>query len=66
MKKLFAIITITSFLAGCNNGSKEKAATTYTLKNAVSPLMDAINTEDSVNKKMHDSTGNMMDTMMKK
>jgi ABC-type uncharacterized transport system auxiliary subunit len=67
MKKLFAMVTIISFLAACNNGSEEKAATTTdTLKNAESPLMDAVNTADSASKKIQDSTGKMMDTMMKK
>jgi ABC-type uncharacterized transport system auxiliary subunit len=66
MKKLFAIVTIISFLAACNNGSEEKAATTDTLKNAESPLMDAVNTADSASKKIQDSTGKMMDTVMKK
>ena len=66
MKKLLAIVAITSFLAACNNSSEQKAATTDTTKNAESPLMDAVNTADSVNMKIHDSTGKMMDTMMKK
>ena len=67
MKKLFLIVIITSFLAACN--SKTEESTSSTSKDTVSsdsPLMDAMSTEDSVNKKIHDSTGKMMDTMMKK
>jgi ABC-type Fe3+-hydroxamate transport system substrate-binding protein len=67
MKKLLVILAITSFLAACNNKTEESSSTT--LKDSVSsesPLMDAMNTEDSVNKKIQDSTGKMMDTMMKK
>ncbi len=67
MKKLIVIVAITSFLAACNGKTEESTATTS--KDTVvteSPLMDAMNTEDSVNKKIHDSTGKMMDTMMKK
>lgn len=69
MKKLFAIITITSFLAACN-GKTEESTTTTTTKDTVStdsPLMDAEITADSVNKKIHDSTSSkMVDTMMNK
>lgn len=66
MKKLFAIITITSFLAACNGKTEESTTTTKDTVSADSPLMDAEITADSVNKKIHDSTGKMMDTMMKK
>jgi len=66
MKRLFAIIAITAFLAACNNGSEQKAATADTSKNAESPLTDALNTSDSVTKKMQDSTHMMQDSMMKK
>jgi nitrous oxide reductase accessory protein NosL len=68
MKKLLAIVTITSFLAACNNKTEESSSTTTTKDTAVtdSPLMDAMNTEDSVNKKIQDSTGKMMDTVIKK
>ena len=66
MKKLFAIITITSCLAACNGKTEESTTTKKDTVSADSPLMDAEITADSVNKKIHDSTGNMMDTMMKK
>ena len=67
MKKLFAIVIITSVLAACNNKTEE--STTTTSKDTISaesPLMDAVNIADSVNMKMQDSTGKMMDTSMKK
>lgn len=67
MRKLFVIVTITSFLTACN-GKTEESTTTTSTKDTVStdsPLMDAEITADSVNKKIHDSTGKMMDTMMK-
>lgn len=66
MKKLLAIVAITSFLAACNNSSDQKAATTDTLKDAESPLTDAVITADSAIKKIEDSTHMMTDTMMKK
>ena len=66
MKKLFAIVIITSFLAACNNKTKESTTTSKDTILEDSPLMDAVNTADSVNMKIHDSTGKMMDTMMKK
>ncbi len=67
MKKIFAILMIVSFLAACNNGNDE--ATTKTKDSvaaAESPLMDAVNTADSVSKKIEDSTGKKMDSIIKK
>ena len=66
MKKLFAIVIITSFLAACNSKTEESTTTSKDTISAESPLMDAVNIADSVNLKMQDSTGKMMDTMMKK
>ena len=66
MKKLFAIVIITSFLAACNSKTEESTTTSKDTISAESPLMDAVNTADSVNMKIHDSTGKMMDTMKKK
>ena len=66
MKKLFAIVIITSFLAACNNKTEEKTADSKDTISADSPLMDAVNTADSVTKKIQDSTGKIMDTSMKK
>ena len=66
MKKLFAIVIITSFLAACNSKTEESTTTSKDTISAESPLMDAVKIADSVNMKMQDSTGKMMDTMMKK
>lgn len=66
MKKLFAIVIITSFLAACNSKTEESTTTSKDSISTDSPLMDAEIAADSVNKKIHDSTGKMMDTMMKK
>ena len=67
MKKLLVIVAITSFVVACNSKTEESSsATTKDTVVTDSPLMDAMNTEDSVNKKMHDSTGKMLDTIMKK
>lgn len=65
MKKLTAIVMMVSFLAACNNGNEQKSATADTTQNAESPLTDAVNTADSVNKKIEDSTGIMKDSIMK-
>ena len=65
MKKLLAIVAIVSFLAACNNNSEETTTTSQDSVSADSPLMDAVNTADSVNKKIEDSTVKMMDTIMK-
>ena len=66
MKKLFAIVIITSFLTACNSKTEESTTTSKDSILEDSPLTDAVNTADSVNMKMHDSTGKMVDTMMKK
>ena len=66
MKKLFAIVIITLVLAACNSKTEESTTISKDTISVESPLMDAVNTADSVTKKMHDSTGKMMDTMMKK
>ncbi|MFZ1305742.1 MAG: hypothetical protein WAR80_07860 [Ferruginibacter sp.] len=66
MKKLLAIVAIASFLAACNNSSEETITTVKDSVSADSPLTDAVNTADSVNKKIHDSTGLMMDTAVSK
>jgi len=66
MKKLLAIVTIISFLA-CNNSNEETTTTnSKDSANAENPLTDAVNTADSVTKKIEDSTVKMMDTLMKK
>jgi len=66
MKKLFAIISLSFCLAACNNGSTEKTATTDSVTAAESPLMDAVNTADSAKKIIQDSTGKLVDTIIKK
>ena len=62
MKKLFAIITIISFLAACNSKTEESTTTTKDTVSTDSPLMDAEITADSVNKKIQDSTHLMPDS----
>ena len=67
MKKIFAILAIVFVIVACNNSSKETTTTTAdSLSASESPLMDAVNTADSASKIMHDSTGMMMDTLIKK
>ncbi len=66
MKKLFLLLTMASFLAACNNSSEETTTISKDSISADSPLMDAVNTADSVNKKIHDSTGTMIDTVLSK
>lgn len=66
MKKLFAIITITSFLAACNSKTEESTTTTKDTVSADSPLTDAVSIADSVNKKIQDSTVKMIDSMKEK
>ena len=66
MKKLFAIVIITSFLAACNNKTEESTTTSKDTISAESPLMDAVNTADSVTKKIEDSTHMMTDSIIKK
>jgi uncharacterized lipoprotein YajG len=65
MKKLLAIVAIASFLAACNNSSENSTNGSKDSVSADSPLTDAVNTADSVNKKMEDSTGKIKDTLMK-
>jgi len=67
MKKIFAILTIAAAMTACNSGKEE--TTTTTTDSAViqeSPLMDAVNTADSVNKMIQDSTGKITDTTTRK
>ena len=66
MKKLFLLLTMASFLAACSNSSEETTTISKDSVSADSPLMDAVNTADSVNKKIHDSTGKMIDTLLNK
>jgi uncharacterized lipoprotein YajG len=66
MKKLFVILAITFFLAACNNKTEESSANSKDTAISDSPLMDAVNTADSANKIIHDSTGKMMDSTIKK
>lgn len=66
MKKIFAIVTIASFLAACNNSSEEKNEVIKDSANTESPLMDAVNTADSANKMIQDSTGKLKDSIIKK
>lgn len=66
MKKLLVIVAIVSSLAACNNSSEKTTTETKDSVSAESPLTDAVITADSVNKKIEDSTGKMIDTMMKK
>lgn len=57
MKKLLAIVAIASFLAACNNSSDKTTTNSKDSVSADSPLTDAVNTADSVTKKIEDSTG---------
>jgi ABC-type molybdate transport system substrate-binding protein len=68
MKKLLVIVTVISVLAACNNKTEESssAGSKKDTVAADSPLVDAVNTADSAAQKMHDSTGKMVDTMIKK
>jgi uncharacterized protein YcfL len=66
MKKLLAIVAIASFLAACNNSSEKSATDTKDSVSADSPLMDAVNTQDSVTKKLEDSTHKPADSTMMK
>ena len=66
MKKIFTILTIAFVMTACNNSETTKTTTTDSVSSAESPLIDAVNTADSVGKMMHDSTHHMMDTMHKK
>lgn len=67
MKKVLALFSILTVMAACNNsGETEKTAAQDSVTAAESPLMDAVNTADSANKIIHDSTGNIMDSNIKK
>ena len=66
MKKIFAILTIAFVITACNNSETTKTTTTDSVSSAESPLMDAVNTADSVGKMMHDSTHMMKDSSHKK
>jgi uncharacterized protein YcfL len=55
MKKILAIVTITLLLAACNNSSEKTATDSKETVSAESPLTDAINTADSVTKKIQDT-----------
>jgi len=66
MKKVFAIVSIAAVMAACNNSGAEKEAVTDSVTAAESPLMDAVNTADSAKKILQDSTGKVVDTLMKK
>ena len=66
MKKILVILVIAAIITACNNSNEQKTLTTDTLNASESPLMDAVNTADSASKIMHDSTGMMLDTMIKK
>ena len=66
MKKIFAILTIAFVTTACNNSETTRTTTTDSVSSAESPLMDAVNTADSVGKMMHDSNHMMKDTMHKK
>ncbi|HMK05290.1 MAG TPA: hypothetical protein VK489_13905 [Ferruginibacter sp.] len=66
MKKIFAILTTAALMTACNSAA-EKTTTTITDSAVIneSPLMDAVNTADSVNK-IIDSTGKLADTSTRK
>ena len=51
MKKLFAILAVTSVMTACNNNGEEKAATTDSPK-VESPVTDAIKTAGSAENQM--------------
>ena len=67
MKKLTAALCIILILSACNSNTSTSTTTT-TDSSALneSPLMDAVNTADSVNIIIHDSTGRSMDTLNRK
>jgi len=67
MKKIFAILTVAALMIACNSGSEEtKTTTTDSAAIQESPLMDAVNTADSVNKIIKDSSGIITDTSTRK
>jgi len=66
MKKIFAILTIAALMTACNSGSEEtKTTTTDSAVIQESPLMDAVNTADSVSKIIKDSSVKITDTTRK-
>lgn len=65
MKKLSAIVTIVCFLAACNNSKEDAGANPKDSVSAESPLTDAVNTADSVSRKIEDSTGKATDSIIK-
>jgi len=66
MKKLFAMAALVTFFTACNNSSEgEKKEVTKDSANSESPLMDAVNTQDSVTKKIEDSTHKLVDSTKK-
>jgi uncharacterized protein YcfL len=67
MKKIFIILTIAFVFIACNSSSEETTTTTTdSLQAAESPLIDAVSTADSASKIIQDSTGRIMDTLLKK
>ena len=62
MKKIFAILIATVLLAACNNAVEKKEDVKSDSINAESPLMDAVNTADSVGKALQDSSKKMKDS----
>lgn len=61
MKKIFAVLALCSILTACNNTAEEKTEVkAVDTLNTESPLMDAVNTADSVGKKLSDSTDKMI------
>jgi uncharacterized protein YcfL len=67
MKKIFVILTIAFVFIACNSSSEETTTTTTdSVQAAESPLMDAVSTAGSASKIIQDSTGRIMDTLLKK
>ena len=67
IKKLFAFLIIVAVVTACNNNSEAtKTTNTDSVSSTESPLMDAVNTADSANKILYDSSHHMMDTSHKK
>jgi len=66
MKKLIAIVVIASCFTACNNSSEEAKDVKKDSVSAESPLMDAVKTQDSVAKKIEDSTHKLADSTMMK
>ncbi|MEO6253341.1 MAG: hypothetical protein ABIO79_08555 [Ferruginibacter sp.] len=67
MKKIPVLLMIVAMATACNNKSETTTTTaTDSAAAAESPLMDAVNTADSVGKMIQDSSSQMMDTIHKK